>query len=893
MDQQSTYLKWVCVLRWALAELRLSAPAGLLVALAASSAHAATIQVTTTEQKISGTGGCSLQEAIWAANLGDSKAVQVDADDNVTHIDTNCELESDGQARYTIVLPAGEVFPMSEIVDDPFNYMGPTATPIILADIVIEANGSRLEHVPNGINFRAFAVGVYSFASGVPIAQGAGSLTLRNAYLRGFTVKGGDGREGGGGGLGAGGAIYVHGGGLTVEHSTFEANGAAGGNGSRNHVWAGGGGGGLSGHGGSAYQGGGGGGGGARGDGGGGYSACGEPCLGLGAEGGGGGGTVTSGMDGGAVGVVSGGFRCGGYGGYTTLNPFDSPHDGGDGECAGGGGGGGRDSYVALLESFGGHGGDGEYGGGGGGGSYRMTYGDAGDGGFGGGGGAAHPLDTNLSGFGPDGGSGGFGGGGGAAHGGYQPVGGGGPGRGGSFAGNASARDGGGGAGLGGAIFSHWGDVRIYNSTFTGNFAARGVAGGWPNNDPDAHSGQDQGAAIFAVGGSLTVLNSTVSGNEGTSSINGGAGIVVYAPGWDRFSPDPDDRATSFVLRNSIIAGNAAGSMVVKECRLINSADNSVNFLGSGNIITANDNCTQGLFSSADPMLGALALNPPGLTPTMALGAGSPAIDAADAATALDKDQRGVARPVGQGFDIGAYEWGAVAAKCKNVTVSAGASCQAQASIDDGSSAPDGGNFTLAQDPPGPYGLGITAVTLTATHESGASDSCQATVTVVDDSAPVVTPTIGVPVLSPTRQHNLVNVGLDATATDECSAPPTSFQVDVYGDEDDETPTDAETVFSPDASDVGVGTLRLRAERVDSADGRVYLVVVSGADTAGNTGYGCTTVVVPHNSSPASGQQVADQAQAAEAHCKANDGMPPPDYFVVGDGPAIGPKPKK
>jgi hypothetical protein len=123
--------------------------------------------------------------------------------------------------------------------------------------LTIEANGSRFEHVRNGVNFRAFGV--------VP----GGNLTIRNAYIKGFTVKGGDGADGGGGGMGAGGAIYIKEAGLVVDKCTFEGNGAVGGNGAAGHS---GGGGGLGGNGGpsgpTASFFGGGGGGGAVGNGG-------------------------------------------------------------------------------------------------------------------------------------------------------------------------------------------------------------------------------------------------------------------------------------------------------------------------------------------------------------------------------------------------------------------------------------------------------------------------------------------------------------------------------------------------------------------------------------------------------------------------------------------------
>lgn len=62
----------------------------------------------------------------------------------------------------------------------------------------------------------------------------------------------------------------------------------------------------------------------------------------------------------------------------------------------------------------------------------------------------------------------------------------------------------------------------------------------------------------------------------------------------------------------------------------------------------------------------------------------------------------------------------------------------AEASIDDGSLDPDGDPIILIQNPPGPYGLGDTAVMLTVTDGSGASDSCQGTVTVQDSAAPVI-----------------------------------------------------------------------------------------------------------------------------------------------------------
>lgn len=78
-------------------------------------------------------------------------------------------------------------------------------------------------------------------------------------------------------------------------------------------------------------------------------------------------------------------------------------------------------------------------------------------------------------------------------------------------------------------------------------------------------------------------------------------------------------------------------------------------------------------------------------------------------------------------------------AKCQNASKPAGTTCTADVSIDNGSFDPDGDPITLSQSPEGPYLLGSTLVTLTATDDQGASASCSATVTVVDGQPPAIT----------------------------------------------------------------------------------------------------------------------------------------------------------
>ena len=95
--------------------------------------------------------------------------------------------------------------------------------------------------------------------------------------------------------------------------------------------------------------------------------------------------------------------------------------------------------------------------------------------------------------------------------------------------------------------------------------------------------------------------------------------------------------------------------------------------------------------------------------------------------------------------------------------------------------------------------------------------------------------------------------------------------------------------MSPDAKNIAVGTLRLRAERSDAGDGRVYLVVVRATDACG-TAFTANTVVVTHDQSAESIASVNAQAAEARAFCLANGGSPPPGYFLIGDGPILGPK---
>jgi hypothetical protein len=104
---------------------------------------------------------------------------------------------------------------------------------------------------------------------------------------------------------------------------------------------------------------------------------------------------------------------------------------------------------------------------------------------------------------------------------------------------------------------------------------------------------------------------------------------------------------------------------------------------------------------------------------------------------------------------------------CQDVTVGTGpAACTATASINNGSSDPDGDPLNLSQLP-SVFGLGTTSATLTVSDPLGMSASCSANVTVVDDAPPSITcpaPTT-IECAGPTTMFSPAA----ATAADNCS----------------------------------------------------------------------------------------------------------------------------
>ncbi len=149
-----------------------------------------------------------------------------------------------------------------------------------------------------------------------------------------------------------------------------------------------------------------------------------------------------------------------------------------------------------------------------------------------------------------------------------------------------------------------------------------------------------------------------------------------------------------------------------------------------------------------------------------------------------------------------------------------------------------------------PYPKGTTTITWTATDSSGNQASCDQTVTVVDDDAPVITFAAQQSMWPPNHKYKTFQMSSFVTeVNDNCDGPIGISNVvitKVTSDEIENGNGDGNTL-----NDIVIAanckSVQLRSEREGNGNGRVYTIFFSVTDAAGNIGTGTTKVVVPHN----------------------------------------------
>jgi hypothetical protein len=619
---------------------------------------------------------------------GGATLVAAEVDGRVTLREAICVANNTPEPDVIVLSPA-----TYGVVGPDNHWYGRNFLPPIGDDITIEGNGAVIwrESIFPG---RFFFVTRKTLTDGIAVRSGGdrARLALRDLTLRGGWAVGGEGITGGGG-AGMGGAIFNQGV-LDLQRVTFESNEARGG-GSGGDIGPGTGGGmnpydpGFGpgrfggGRGGSAH-----------------FDAS-AIAFQFGCGGGAGFGVAAGGDaelvavdppppgvafvfpgDGGGLGNVGGGTPalCDQVGGEAYCSGLG--RDGGGGEIAptdttpedGNGAGG---AFGKTGNGATGCGGGGGVGGGGGGGPLLGPTFFAGHGGFGGGGGSRTVLRNPFFTVDPPetvGGDGGFGGGGGAGKTdllGTDPRGPGGFGGGNGGLLYPGPWSGGGGAGFGGALFNHGGQVTAENTTWTGN---RAIGGSVVALSPGG-AGSAMGGAIFNLDGTLELRHSTLAGNRVHPGGGNGLGAAAGGALYNRVqNPDVYGFQSSVTIQGSILAGSTdLAGVPVSDCNHSAALDAGVDsdleaselslFETLADVFTIQQAvqgvtvaCTPGSSDLLDaPGLLPLADNG-GLTPTMALAAGSPAIDAAGDCSVPGTDQRGVFRPQGTGCDVGAFE---------------------------------------------------------------------------------------------------------------------------------------------------------------------------------------------------------------------------------------------
>ena len=209
--------------------------------------------------------------------------------------------------------------------------------------------------------------------------------------------------------------------------------------------------------------------------------------------------------------------------------------------------------------------------------------------------------------------------------------------------------------------------------------------------------------------------------------------------------------------------------------------------------------------------------------------------------------------------------------------------CEASPSLDAGSYDPDGSPLALVQSPEGPYPPGNVGVTLTVEDPSGATDSCAASLTVIDPERPA--PLCNAPVA---LDGALGSATFTASAADNCPAQVTvgdascrndDLDDDGVPDDDDECPgsDQRQTVIIEDCD---TGVLNVLFETGCTISDRILVC----GETASN--HGQFVSCVAHLTNELVSEGVITGAEKGEImSCAAQSSIPegfPPNPFGAG-----------
>jgi hypothetical protein len=140
-------------------------------------------------------------------------------------------------------------------------------------------------------------------------------------------------------------------------------------------------------------------------------------------------------------------------------------------------------------------------------------------------------------------------------------------------------------------------------------------------------------------------------------------------------------------------------------------------------------------------------------------------------------------------------------------------------------------------------------LTLRVTDVTGASGTAEALVRVTDTTPPQITLALSPSLLWPPT-HRMLNVHATVGASDVCGSAETTLMF-IASDEPDDAPGSVDGNTLLDIQEASPGTadfdFKLRSERSEAGDGRVYLVSYRAVDAAGNSSTSAALVTVPYS----------------------------------------------